>query len=844
MADTSFTQIGSGAIPNPISSITDLITKTSPASTGNNNNQKIDDFAQLTAIAAKAQTFISTSLMGRGLTVSRFSASNIGSHWSTYYPYRFLVTIVNNVGHHSVIAEYRLPISPQNLTITSPFAIKTSVTSGGILEEHNGTPLKRIALAGTTGIYIERQTGDRDQKSTNLIGSIFSGTLAAASNAVQQVKLAASAVGIGSASPFASNSAEPDGAALTGTGYYQFQMLDLFLHTYVEAKKAAGNQNMRLIFEIAKDNVQYIVTPVNFTKRRDVSSPMEYFYNIELLAWATVADYAGNQLSAVTASFLNADVDQLHKILNTLTQFRKTVAAFSNVITAAKADVQTNIFGPMNQVIMLLKSIIGIPITVADLPSSIQTSYQSSIVANWNSLIAANQQLDATYGQQIQNIVQQGSGSAAYIGSPSVNNTAVTTYKSSVLNNIGLTDSVDVNQLQLSNTQQQALQNAVNSANSITENDVNNLITNLNQLSTALEPQISTIDALEDEWDILYGINDSIGGLYGIISNGQLSNSNTQTQDSSDPYLATTAMAFWTESTQADGIPFTTPNSKFSVPFPSGGTLEQLASIYLGDPTRWMEIAALNGLQYPYVDEDGFSYSLIENGLNNQINVGSNVNLYEGQTIFISSNTQLVTQRTIKAISQVTSTNFIITVDGASNMTLYTVADAAQIHAYLPYTIRSMNQIYIPSDAPSNTDDLETPILTFLNEDLDLVKFSKIDWLLDQYGDLSVTKNGFFNLAFGKTNLIQAATMKLITPNGSLQLYPSYGAGINVGDSMADLNLNAIAQNINNAFTADARFLAPSRIQLNAQPGVIIEQVDAVVAQQNSILPIVLPLSK
>ena len=53
-------------------------------------------------------------------------------------------------------------------------------------------------------------------------------------------------------------------------------------------------------------------------------------------------------------------------------------------------------------------------------------------------------------------------------------------------------------------------------------------------------------------------------------------------------------------------IAFTIPNSKIQVPVPFGLTMEQIAMRYLGDPQLWLEIATLNDLREPYIDENGF----------------------------------------------------------------------------------------------------------------------------------------------------------------------------------------------------------------------------------------------
>jgi len=831
------------------------LSQASEASSGVKKDAGTDELNQIAAISDKAQTFMENSIMGRGLTVQKFSSAKPGKNWELNYPYRFLVTRVNGEGKHSLVASYRLPINPQQLKVTTPFAIKTTVTSKGILEEHNGAPIRQISISGTTGINIERKSGGKEVKRTDIIGTLFGGTLDAVNSATRSVKIAGGALGLNSSSPFRTNSED---AALTRTGYYQFQLLDLFLHTYASAKEAPGGQDLRLVFEMAKDNVIYVVSPVSFGKTRTVSSPMEYFYDIQLLAWATLPDFMGAAPAPGVAD-VNPDVGDYRRALNTIKTLRKTVKSFQNIVSAVRADVESNIFGPLNDVILLLKDTLSIPLAIADLPKSLRNSFMTSVAASWQSLSATNEDLKKLFDKKFQDIIKEGSGatsssskssfastssdSITYLGAatqdPSSPNNI---FSPEVFDNIDLTDNVNLDQLQLTNSQQYSVSLAVEDARDITTNEINDLIAELSNLSALLEPSIQDKNALDEEWDLLYAIGDSITELYGLISNGNLNNS--QKESDQTGALSTTAMSFWESATQSAGIDYQAPLGKFSVPFPFGSNMEQLAFVYLGDATRWSEIVALNGLQYPYIDEDGFQYALIGNGSQNQINVSSDTNLFVGQSIFISSDEELTTKRKIQAISKVNDSNFIITVDGAANLEIYQTQDNAYIKAYLPYTINSMRQVHIPTDTPPANEELDTPPITFLPDDPETIKFTKIDWLLDPYGDLAVTKDGFMNLAFGKTNLLQAAKMKLTTIPGSLLLHPEYGAGVEVGQSFADINLENISKRIDQAFRDDPRFLAPSVIELNAQPGVLYEHVVAIVAKDNGILPIAVPLTR
>lgn len=94
--------------------------------------------------------------MGRGLKVDFFSGADILSRWSQKFPYRLLVLESQADNKYALVSSFRLPVNPQEISVDTPFAIGVTVTSQGILEEHNGFPLKQISIQGTTGVHIGR----------------------------------------------------------------------------------------------------------------------------------------------------------------------------------------------------------------------------------------------------------------------------------------------------------------------------------------------------------------------------------------------------------------------------------------------------------------------------------------------------------------------------------------------------------------------------------------------------------------------------------------------------------------------------------------------------------------
>jgi hypothetical protein len=292
------------------------------------------------------------------------------------------------------------------------------------------------------------------------------------------------------------------------------------------------------------------------------------------------------------------------------------------------------------------------------------------------------------------------------------------------------------------------------------------------------------------------------------------------------------------------GIEFSIPNSQIQVPVPYGLNMEQIAMRYLGDPQLWLEIATLNELREPYIDETGFQYPLLSNANGRSIIIGYNEDLFIGQPIYLYSNTQTPTSRNIINIETLSSTTYLITLDGLANLDVFTIADQAYLQAYLPGTVNSQNVIWIPSS-------IETPAYDQISipssvANVDLVGLSKVDWLLDQYGDLVVDGSGDFQLAAGITNLVQALAIKFGTQVNTSLLNPAFGLGVKPGAMVSDTSAGEIYNQIINLVTEDPRFSGVTSIQVNVQPPGVSINLGVQLAGTQGVFPIgfMLPTSQ
>jgi hypothetical protein len=228
--------------------------------------------------------------------------------------------------------------------------------------------------------------------------------------------------------------------------------------------------------------------------------------------------------------------------------------------------------------------------------------------------------------------------------------------------------------------------------------------------------------------------------------------------------------------------------------------------MYLGDANRWHEIATLNGLREPFIDEVGFDLYLSTNGVSNSIQIADVSNLFVGQFVHNSSSTEKPEKRKITGIDKISGPVNIVYLSGDSDLDRFTLTAQSKIHAYLPDTINSQMSIYIPSDQDVDEEDFQVKSIPGVDYFDSLVRSGGISLLLSQNNDILITSSGSTRLAVGLTNIVQKARIALSTPRGSLLQHPGYGLPVYVGSSTADISAKDILKSIQDMFRKDPTF--------------------------------------
>lgn len=720
--------------------------------------------------------------------------------------------------------EFILPITPQSLSIDDQYSIVTTPTLRGIIEEHNGVKFRMISVSTTTGVWRERFSLDQPESLSStgfgsLIKDVFANTIESATNIANSFN---SLTSILDGSHPKSNNAinyEITGDRLKTTGYYKALQLQQFIEQYAIAKKDPKNRNWRLVFDMPKLNQSYVVTPMAFSLKKSSEKPNEHSVSFQLKAWkridlnSTGFDIPPNIRPLSDPGFLTGTLNKLHAARNVLGDVK-------NLVQAAKGDILAP-FEILRQATLFIKDLAGVAVSVIDLSKDLISGdlFKSALKDALANLNSAKLQLESSLSDKENSaissskkfkIVNEGQPFQAQAISSKDLDPALNSLFEDPDRFPRLLALITMDNLNLGDDLQEQVEQQTESVRDTTVATINEWKENLLSLTESLAVSLGASDTAStrsipmsvDEYEILNVLYEVIQSFDSLTARKTIDD-NRIARTSQDNLLAIGGVP--------DSVDINTITSKLLVPVPYKATIEEISARYLNDPDRWNEIAELNNLREPYIDETGVTLNLTSNAESRSFNI-LRTNLFIGQKITLSSDIVQPFIRKIINIKELGETSLLVTVDGLANLDSLKLVNNAKMKAYLPGTVNSQNQIFIPSTQQAMEDD--RTFIPFQYKDNQLVAISKIDFLLDETGDLALDANGDVKLAAGITNLNQAFKMKLLSAKGSIMRNPSYGLGLEPGVMGSDLDLGVLAATFEDMIKDDPRFTGYDKAEL------------------------------
>lgn len=765
------------------------------------------------------------------------------TRWNKLYPYQLVIVKAHDDGTFTPTpSRFTLPMTPQDLSITTPFAITTTVTSSGVAEEHNGTKVKLINLSGSLGSAPLRGTAPIKNLGPGVMDTIFGGTI----DKFARLKDSSIALFKGDELQKYKNqmvvSSDVKYADQSQTtGYSQYLLLKQFLEGYASLKTTADGSPYRLAFCIWKENTVYLVTPLSYALKRTVSSPGEYSYDLQFKAWRQVE--LTLQSASDVGGIIKASPKTLGDALKKIQQARQVIYDTRATIMGFRGDID-RVFNAIREVVLGAKEALGAVEMLVDLPATLIQDFKDQIIRQFHDRSSDPTLLgDRAAKEYLQVMGVNGTITGGGLGTKTfaLDSNPITKFFERPDDHYDLFASVDVDRLDLPSNERDKVEAERARVNAFTRSDYEerrDLLTaflvdysnfvgagddTFNQVyGTTATPTVRT--PTDDDFQVIFSLNEIVSEMDKLIA---LKGDGESELVKAIDYVAGLA--------SGAGVAFQKPVSKFAVPFPYDTTLERLSDMYLGSPDRWHEIAVLNGLREPYIDEVGFDRPLLANGSGNEIVVADASNLYIDQPVWLQASSTVISKRHIVNIVRNLSSTTIV-LDGDPDLSRYTITNAAKLHAYLPETINSQMMVYIPSDLEPLDKELSDLAIPGVDKFDRLLDVAGTDLLLTSNNDIIITPDGDSRIAYGLNNLVQRVRIVLSTPRGSLLRHPGFGLPLTVGQSLADMSASDLADISKTLFADDPAFNAVNTISVvNQGPAVSIALGLDVVGQEQPI---------
>lgn len=223
-------------------------------------------------------------------------------------------------------------------------------------------------------------------------------------------------------------------------------------------------------------------------------------------------------------------------------------------------------------------------------------------------------------------------------------------------------------------------------------------------------------------------------------------------------------------------------------PVPFEISLESMAKKYLGSVQKWFELATINNLQPPFVDQTGTKFDLIAPAASNNLIISSGLAeaVAPGVRIGIGSFKIREESRIIERVVINDDDTMVLFLSGAADLNKFLPDEGAFVRVYKPNTARPNSLILIPTTSSPSADTSSKP--TPSKDEIRRLEKAFIQFGVDvardeKTGDLIFDSNGNFKLSYGIRAVRQAVRNTLRTNVRELSYHPNYGINYSLGRS-------------------------------------------------------------
>lgn len=481
------------------------------------------------------------------------------------FPYTFAVVDIFNPGSKStVFGDFELPLAPQTIKQTEPFAISIKPTQGGTVTTHSGNRYKDLIIQGTTGIAPFRGGGGVNRATGE---GIF-----------QPKKL-----------KFKS-------------GYEVFHHLRNWFRTYYEYKSQNKTlaEDLRLIWRNYKDGEFLIVELKSFETSRNAQNPFGYDYN---LTFRVIAPFDFRSPDEATGIF--ADIDALvEDAKNKLDFARGVILRTQEILRQVESTYESIVIEPLRKIALIISALKSLPLVAADIGSNAinKTMRATDTIAVLTGL--KDKQKDAKRGgDQDPRIVNAKlpadiESAVASTGTQNINSLGETLMAIDLAEFPAQTqDAVLAEQTALANSPRAFFEDILTELTRVKAN-AEDLFNVGSETYDALFDRTATLNAddakviTDAEFDLLAAFSQAKSGISNLLATDILfkSDFDTRIQLAVDQF--------------GQNISLQANTSVLKIILGAGDTLERLAAQYLNDSHRWGEIVEANNLKPPFITDD------------------------------------------------------------------------------------------------------------------------------------------------------------------------------------------------------------------------------------------------